>query len=133
MALYFKFPVFSIIDDGNNAIPKMAQCPNCGIIHKVYDICKSEIVTRKEESREIITVEDLVFMLPEDYVNILKNYNCSTPDYEHLHFILENKKWNDYIVLTYEKDDDNISGKLLKFTQEGRPRIEPYSHTNIVG
>lgn len=131
--LYFKFQVFSIIDDGNNVIPKTAQCPNCGIVHKVFDICKSEIATGKEESREIITKDDLSFMLPSDYVNILKNYDCVIADYEQLLFILENKKWNDFIVLTYEKEGEDISGKLLKFSETGQPKIEPYAHSLIIG
>lgn len=131
--LYFKFQVFSIIDDGNNVVPKMSQCPNCGIVHKVFDICKSEIVTFKESSKEIISKEDLTFMLPDDYVNILRNYGCVTADYEHLYFILDNKRWNDHMILSYEKEGDEISGKILKFTSDGRPKIEPYSYSNLVG
>jgi hypothetical protein len=129
--LYFKFPVFSIIDDGNNVVPKVAQCPNCDIIHRVFDVCKSEILTGREHSREIITKEDLEFMLPEDFIRILKNYNCVTADYEQLHFILTYKKWNNHIVLSYEKNENEISGKILKFTETGMPKIEPYSYTDI--
>ena len=43
--VFHKFVVFSTIDKKDNVEPKNVQCNNCGVIHKVFDICKSEIET----------------------------------------------------------------------------------------
>ena len=42
--VYHKFKVFSILDDGDTVISKHSQCNNCGVVHHVIDICKSEII-----------------------------------------------------------------------------------------
>ena len=39
--VYHKFVVFSVLDE--DAIQKkLVQCNNCGIIHKVVDLCKKK-------------------------------------------------------------------------------------------
>ena len=49
--VFHKFPVFSVIDESDTVILKYAECNNCGAAHKVYDICKSEILTGRDEAR----------------------------------------------------------------------------------
>ena len=43
--LFHKFTVFSEFDSEGEIIPKIAKCNNCGVIHKVIDFCRSEIIT----------------------------------------------------------------------------------------
>ena len=45
--LYHKFVVFSLLED-ENIEEKYVTCNNCDIVHRVYDICKSEIKWGKE-------------------------------------------------------------------------------------
>ena len=59
--VYHKFTVFSIIDESDTVVPKFVQCNNCGVIHKVYDICKSEIITGKDEMRNTAKIDDFKF------------------------------------------------------------------------
>jgi len=119
--VYHKFVVFSEIDDSDTVVAKFAQCNNCGIIHKVYDICKSEIITHKEDLKSIKSIDDLSLTLPADVVRVLESYQCDLPAWEHAEFILNNGKWGSIITLTRDEADDEITGKALQI--EGRSKI----------
>ena len=82
--VYHKFTVFSIIDESDTVVPKFVQCNNCGVIHKVYDICKSEIITGKDEMRNTAKIDDFKFGIPNDLINLLTTYNCDVNIWEHI-------------------------------------------------
>jgi len=124
--LYYKFKAFSEIDNGNNVKCKFLQCPNCNVVHKVIDLCKSEIMIGTENSPVVTTMIDIKLSLPENLVELLEKHNLSIADYEHLEFIIREKKWEDYIVLVKEENKEKIEGKILKFSSEGKPRVEPF-------
>ena len=71
--IFHKFAVYSKLKkDENKIVEKIAQCNNCGTLHKVFDICKSELVERgKDDSNSIIDVEDIKVQLSEKVVKIL--------------------------------------------------------------
>ena len=77
--VYHKFIVFSIIDKDKVKI-SFAQCNNCGIIHKITDLCKSEIMNGKEQMSSLETIEDIKTALPEDLGSVLENYSCTLPN-----------------------------------------------------
>ena len=124
--LYHKFIVFSIIDDSNTVIPKYAQCNNCGVIHKVFDMCKSEILAGKDETAAIITKEDARSSLPDQLIEVLDSYAVDVPFYEEAMFILENKKWGSTMILTKEMIEDELVGKRLMFTSPNKYKIENF-------
>ena len=129
--VYHKFIVFSIIDDSETIIPKHASCNNCGVIHNVYDVCKSEILPGKELGA-VMQIEDCKLMLPSSINSVLENYNRSIEDYEHALFILQNKKWGDWIVVNREEEDGTVSGKILKISGPGQYRIEPFTLSSMI-
>ena len=55
---YHEFVVFSIIDESDTMEEKHAQCNNCGVIHRVIDVCKSEIATNRAEI-SFLTMDDI--------------------------------------------------------------------------
>lgn len=130
--IYFKFNVFSVIDDGNNVELKYVQCPNCGVIHKVFDLCRSEILAGKDEAAMVRTLQDLKLSIPENLVEVLEMHNCELADFEKLEYILDNEKWDEYIILDREIEDENAVGKMLTFRKEGRIRIEPFMTKEFV-
>lgn len=123
--VYHSFIVFSVVDDGGNVIPKDAECTNCGVIHKVIDICKSEITT-KEKSSAIITAKDISLMIPSDLSNLLANYDCDIATWEHAHFIYSNQKWGEKTILTRQTEEDTVKGKMLTFEGQNRFKIESF-------
>ena len=123
---WHKFVVFSIIDDGDTVIPKHARCNNCGVVHNVFDIGKSEILAGQEIGA-VMEKEDIQVMLPESVKNILISYNCDVATWEYTLFVLQNAKFPRNIVLTKQEENGVISGKLLNLKSHGSYSISPYS------
>jgi citrate lyase subunit beta/citryl-CoA lyase len=67
---FHQFSVFSIIDDSDVIEPKLVACNNCGILHRVVDVCKSEIVTNREDSASSMKREDFNLSLEDDTLTI---------------------------------------------------------------
>ena len=130
--VFHKFPVFSIIDDSDTVVLKYAECNNCGAAHKVYDICKSEILTGRDEVRSQLTISDFKFSLPTDLYELLSHYKKELPDYEMSEYIMDNKLWDSTIVLSREEMDDQVQGKLLRFVSQEKFRIESYTHKDEI-
>ena len=131
--LYHKFVVFSAIDDSDTVIATHAQCNNCGTVHKIYDICKSEIIAGKDESAVVERIKDFQISLPASLFELFESYHLEVPDYQYARFILENKMWDETIVLSSENEDETKSGKLLRFVAEDQFRVEPFSRQETVG
>ena len=111
-------------------IEKFAQCNNCGIIHKVVDICKSTI-TKKEDSPSIISEADIALSLPTELSNLLTTYSCDIATWEHTHFLYSYEKWGESIILTREEDKGAWSGKRLTILAKSQFRVEPYSFSEV--
>jgi len=124
---FHQFVVFSIIDEESDTVtPKFASCNNCGAVHKVIDICKSELVTGRDEVVTQMAIEDFKMSLPSDLFELLLAYQKEAADFEHAQFLIENEKWKDHIILTREEIDDMVQGKLVKFLGPVKFRVESY-------
>ncbi len=131
-ALYHKFAVFSEVDDSDTVVPSLAQCNNCGTVHKVFDICKSEILSGKDESRAVEQKGDVALSLPTALVELFANYSLDLPDYQMARFVLENERWDDTIVLSSESAGETCEGKVLRFVSKDKFRVEPFSRQETV-
>jgi len=124
--VFHKFTVFSIIDESDTVQPKFSQCNNCGVVHRVVDICKSEL-TSKEESKSIPNIDDIKFSLSPDLSRVLESYQCDLATWEQAEWIFLNKVWDQWIVLSRDEDDQGeLHGKRLIFSEDGRFRIEAF-------
>jgi hypothetical protein len=130
--IFHKFIVFSVVDDSDTVVPKYVQCNNCGIIHKVIDLCQSEIITGKEELRSIATIDEIKLSLSDDLSRLLEVYNVGLPTWEHLQYIVENKAWDNRIILTKDDMNDEIQGKQLSFNKEGVPKLETFIERHTI-
>ena len=131
--IFHKFVVFSLVDDEGNVVPKMSQCNNCGAVHKVVDICISEIVPGKDETRSVVTKNDVARSLPKQLVEILEEYQLDVADYEMTKHIIENQLWGSLIILSREAEESGgFAGKTLKFAEADKYKIEPYFDTDMV-
>lgn len=112
-----KFVVFSEID--NDIIRhKFAQCNNCGIIHKVVDLCKSEILNGKENISSVPTINDLKQGLSEHINSVLESNSVDVATYEAVRFLLENKLWGDFVVLSSDVIDGLKQVKYIRIMGE---------------
>jgi len=128
---FHKFVVFSIIDDGDTVIEKHAKCNNCGVIHNIFDISKSHILSGQEDGA-IMEISDIQLMVPKSLSDILLNYDCDLPTWEMVLFNLQNDLWNSKIVLSRNSDDGIVSGRILKMNSPGKYQIYPYSMKEVL-
>lgn len=127
--IYHQFVVFSETARDGSVIPKYAQCNNCGVIHRVFDFMKSEILMGNDESVSIVSIEDVKLSLPPNVASVLETYNVDLPTWEQAQSILEGRIWGSHILLTAEDRGERTEGKLLRFVGPSSIRIEPYSRS----
>lgn len=128
-----KFVVFSIVDENDIVETKYAQCNNCGLVHKVIDICSSEIQQSKESSSFILSIDDIKLSLPKELAIILEKYKVDLPSWEQAAFILENKEWGNFVMLEQEDEGDSKMGKYVRILGETLFKIENFSRNDYVG
>ncbi len=127
-----QFVVFSIINENDDTvIPKYTQCNNCGIIHRVIDICKSDILTGKEEMNSILKVEDIKLSMPPNLVDILERNNVDLATWEQAQFILENKQWGNFVILAQEEEAGTKQGKYVRIMSETFFKVESFSREDV--
>lgn len=112
--MFHKFVVFSVINDKDEVIPKIVECNNCGTVHKVTELGKSEIVVGRDSVSSAVSIEDIQLSLPDNISKILKNYKVDLPTWEEVQFSLENDEWGKEILLTKEEVDGVTQGKILR-------------------
>ena len=88
-----QFTVFSVIGDDDKVIPKYAQCNNCGIVHRVVEINRSDIISGKESAASILTIEDIKTSMHPRLADILEANSCDVPTWEMAKYIWDNKRW----------------------------------------
>lgn len=134
--VYHKFVVFSVINDSDSVINKVAQCNNCGILHKVFEIGKSEILTGDEDgASSVLTKDDIKMMLPSNVSNVLENYSADLSTWEQCLFNVENKKWDSPVVVSREVNEDNgtSKGKIMRITEGGGVKLETFVDNIYIG
>ena len=126
-----KFVVFSI-QENDKTLEKLVTCNSCGVVHRVFEICRSNILNNFEGTRSSLTLEDISIQLSSSIRDILVSYEKELADYEHIKFMIDENTIDDFIVLSQEFNDDRKSGKVLKYKGEGKFAIEPFSRSEII-
>ena len=126
------FVVFSTINGEGIVNAKYAQCNNCGVIHKVVDICKSEIQLAKEHMGSLITIEDIRPSLHSNITMILDGKHADLATWESVQFIVENKQWGAIAVLTTDTEGDEIHGKYIRVLGESLCKVESFTRSTGV-
>ena len=126
--VYHKIPVFSLIDDNGDIKEKYIACNNCGIIHRVYEVFKSEVKWGQEDVKSLIaSKEDIKFNLEaqgfEKIVNLLEKSNLEISDWEMVEYLLENNT-EGYVVLEKKESDNNIVCKILNINENNSFKLK---------
>ena len=125
------FVVFSI-QENNKVVEKLSTCNNCGVVHRVYEVCQSEILNNFEGTSSSLTVDDINLMLPDSVSSIMSTYERELPDYEQIKFILDENRVDEFVVLSQEFNEERKTGKVLKYKGKGKFEIEPFSRSEII-
>ena len=130
--VFHKFIVFSVVDESDTVVPKYVQCNNCSVVHKVYDLCKSEIMGGKDELRSVTTIEEVRLGMNIDVQNVLDTYSCDLSTWEQTRFLIDNELWDKTVILTQDSLDDVTQGKMLRILSSQSFRIESFIRKDLV-
>ena len=130
--VFHKFVVFSVIDASDTCIPKFVQCNNCSAVHKVYDICKSEVSPGKDELKTVVKIDELKLGLHSDVKEFLEAYDCDLATWEMVKFVISHEKWGTSVVMTRDSIDESIQGKALVIHSKDSFGIENFVRTDII-
>lgn len=127
-----KFVVFSEVSSDDTVIQKFVQCNNCGIIHRVYDLCKSEILAGKENMSSIVNIEDIKAGLPSNLRDILERNNVDLSCWEQAQFIYSNKLWGDFVILAQDEESGTKQGKYVRIMSETFFKVESFMRQEVL-
>lgn len=127
-----QFVVFSIVDDSDVVKSKFSQCNNCGVIHKVIDICKSEIIQSRESMGSLINIDDIKPSLPQNLVAILESNGADLATWEASQFIFENEKWGEFVVLNSDAESGLRQGKYVQIIGKNLFKVGTFSREEYI-
>lgn len=111
---------------------KFAQCPNCGLVHRVTEIGVSEIVTGREDMVSIVSIDDIRASLPERLVDILTVNGADLPSWEAARFIYENAQWGGYVTLSTDVEGDVRQGKYVRILGTNLFSVDTFIREEVV-
>lgn len=120
--VYHRFIVFSTVDD-DKVNKKLVQCNNCGILHKVVDLCKSEIAHGMEEGVSLRTINDIKLSFPQNLSDFLTQQKSDISIWEYVEFLLDNKQEKE-ITLSKDTKDDVSQLKILHVKADGTFKVK---------
>lgn len=126
-----QFTVFSAFEDDGTPRVRFSQCNNCGIVHKVLDVCRSEIVAR-EAMNSIPTITDIKAGMPEQLTRLLEGSDADLATWEAAQFILENKQWGNYVVLGTDEENGLRQGKYVRILGETLFKVESFTREEVI-
>lgn len=125
--VFHKFVVFSELEDETaNVIPSIAQCENCGAIHKILEVGLSKQLP-KESSPILPDKEEIKSELPSWLSDYLEKYECNIATWQEALFIYKNKIWGNYVILAREREENTVSGKTLLILGEDLHKVESFN------
>jgi hypothetical protein len=89
-------------------------------------------VTGKEHMTSIIQIEDIKNSLHQNFVNILEGNSADLPTWEAVQFIVENKKWGEFVVLVTETEGEEITGKYIRILGDTMCKVETFTRNVVV-
>jgi len=126
-----QFVVFSIIGDDDKVQVKFAQCNNCGILHKVTDICKSDIMAR-DVMTSLVTIDDIKPSIPEGLRVLLENNHADLATWEAVQYLFTSQTWGGFVVISSDTEDGIKQGKYVRVMGENLFRVEGFTRNEVV-
>ncbi len=129
---FHQFIVFSVLDDEDKMKTKFAQCNNCGVIHKVVDICKSDIMAGREQMNSILNIDEIKQNLPSQLVTLLETHQPDLTTWEHAKWIIDNQSWGETLILSSESIEGVRQGKYVRILGEKLYKIDTFTRDEYV-
>lgn len=111
--VYHKFTVFSTMDENGVVNPKLVTCNNCEIIHRISDVCKSDILHDGSGRYGVRTIDDVKSGLPPSLVKLVDKNELNLATWEEIEYKFKNQD-SSPIVLGKEHVKGDVFGKYLE-------------------
>lgn len=121
--VFHKIEVFSVFEEDDEIKEKFVICDNCGVVHKVFDLCKSEIQTNHESITSVRTIPEIKMSLDEDVSILLEKNNCHVSTWENIEFIIDNNLTDYPVIINRESVKGKTNVKILQLKNNGRFKI----------
>jgi hypothetical protein len=121
--VFHKIEVFSVLDEDDNVKEKFIVCDNCGVVHKVPDLCKSEIQTKHESITSVRTIPEIKMSLDDSICNLLEKNNCHVSTWENIEFIIDNDMFGVPVVINREAVNGMTNIKILMLKENGKFKV----------
>lgn len=129
-----EFKVFSVLDDDAGEFEtSFVQCDNCGVVHKVVNVCESTILAGRDEMSSIVTVDDVKNAVPANLAALLEQNNVDLPTWQQVAWIVEEKQWGSTLVLTSEYIEGTRQGKALTILGETLYKVSNFTNETVAG
>lgn len=129
-AVFHKFIVFSIINDDETFKASYAKCNNCGGIHKVMEIGKSEKLKR-DTAPSLPVIDEIKTNFPEKLIEAIGRYNLDLPSWQEIKFLYENEVWGKPVILYREEENGESFGKCLMLIGKTLWKIDNFSTEDL--
>ena len=120
--LFHKIEVFSTMD-GEDIDEKFIICDNCGSVHRVFDMCRSEIMTKHEMILSVRTIPEIKMSLDNDVSELLEKNNCHVSTWENVEFIIDNELVETPVIINRENLNGKTSIKILELKKNKKFKI----------
>jgi hypothetical protein len=121
--VYHQFLVYSKVNNKGKIVSRYANCNNCGVTHFIYEVCKSEIKTGKEDISSIRNIDDIKISLPDKLTKILDDNQCDITLYENIEDVIDQKIYPFHTTIKREIIDDEHHVKVLEIESDNRFKI----------
>lgn len=128
----FRFLTCSLLID-NVVVPSYVECPNCGIMHRVHDVCRSDIQNRAELTGAVQTIDEIRASLPDKVSSLMSSYELDISSWQQAQLIVENCLWGEHVILKTEALPDNVKlVKLMRILGPTLVKVETHSGRTTV-
>ena len=130
--IFHKFVVASIVEN-DVVLEKIVQCNNCGVLHRVNDLCVSEIVEMSDLSNVCASIDDARMLLPTQVCSVLESVSAPLFVWEGAKFVVDEKKFDHEIEISSETIGSRKSRKLMKIHPDMHVELLTKVHTRVLG
>jgi hypothetical protein len=128
--VYHKFAVFSLLES-DNVVEKLVRCNNCDAVHRVYDVCKSEIFIGDLDLTTIRMPQEILSELPVGLKESLAPLSLDMCTLEHILWCVENNK-QEKLPLRKDTVKGKLFVKFITLRADGKWKFETESHSTEI-
>lgn len=130
--IFHKFVVASIVEN-DAVVEKIVQCNNCGVLHRVSDLCVSEIVEMSDSSSVCASIDDAKLLLPTQIVSVLESIDAPLFVWEEAKFVVDEKKFDHEVEISSETIGQRRTRKLMKIHPDMHLELLTKVHSRVLG